>query len=401
MNLLLRMTAAVGAALLTLSAWAAPDAGSTSNPAAVRVVIDAEFGVRASTSAQAIALGAGIAAAEINARGGVLGRPLEILTRNNNSIPARAAEHLRELARDPQVVAVMGGKHSPVVLELLPLIHELGMPYLAPWSAADGITNHGYRPGYVFRLSLRDSWALDLMIDTACREGRRRLAAILPNSSWGRSSLAAIEAKLLRDKCTHLVGKRWYSFGEDEFARAVDGLGESGADVVMLVANEAEGAAFVREIARRPASGRLPILAHWGITGGEFPRLAGPALADVDLRVVQTFSFLDTDNPRTRQVRAALSASQGRDEPRTIESPVGVAHAYDLIHLLALAIERAGSTERKAVRDALVSLGEHHGLVRDYRQPFSEQRFDALDPRDVFLARYARDGAIEPVRVAK
>ena len=383
------------AALLTACACIATNAATAeSPPRPVRLAIDAEFGVRASTSAQAIETGARIAASEINSAGGVLGRPLEILTRNNNSVPARAAENLRQLAANPDVVAVMGGKHSPVVLNLLPLIHRLGIPYLAPWSAADGITTHPYRPGFVFRLSLRDSWALKLMIDTAIAEGVHRLAVVLPNSAWGRSSLAAIQARLLQENRISVVSRHWYSFGESDFERRIDAIHAHDAEMVILVANELEGAAFTRAMANRPRDQHLPVLSHWGITGGEFHQLANGYLGLIDLRVVQTYSFVGATDARARAVLAMLAADHGIDDERAISSPVGLAHAYDLTHLLARAIESAGTTERSAVRDALAAIDQHAGLVRHYRQPFSTDDFDALDASQLFLARYAADGAL-------
>ena len=80
-------------------------------------------------------------------------------------------------------------------------------------------------------------------------------------------------------------------------------------------------------------------------------------------------------------------------------APVGVAHAYDLTHLLAGALSIAGSTDREAVRNALERSRPYSGLIKHYRQAFSPTRHEALDLSDVFMARYARrDGALERIR---
>jgi branched-chain amino acid transport system substrate-binding protein len=364
----------------------------------VRLAIDAEFGVKMSTSAQAIQRGAEIAAAEVNAAGGVLGgRPLQIVTRNNNSVPARAAENLRELAADPSVVAVMCGKHSPVVQHLLPLIHELGMPLLDPWAAADDITRYPRTPNFVFRLSLTDSWALDAMLRSAVTHRYRRLGLLLPNSGWGRSSQGAAHKAVASERNVHLVGEQWFNFGDTQFTAQYDTLRKAGAEAILLVANELEAAAFVRETAQRPEAERLPIFAHWGLTGGQFFALAGDRLAEIDLLVVQTYSFIGAKGDRAQRVVAALK-KQGLAGPADIESPVGVAHAYDLTHLLVRAIDRAGKLDRAAIRDALEHLPEYRGLVRHYRAPFTPTRHEALDPSVVFMARFADGGAIVRAR---
>ncbi len=72
-------------------------------------------------------------------------------------------------------------------------------------------------------------------------------------------------------------------------------LTDAGAKAVVLVATEEEGAVLVREVAALPPSQRVPVISHWGIAGGEFFKLAGAALQEVDLSVIQTFSFFTAD----------------------------------------------------------------------------------------------------------
>ena len=75
----------------------------------------------------------------------------------------------------------------------------------------------------------------------------------------------------------------------------------------------------------------------------------------------------------------------------------GTAHAWDLIQLPALAIEKAGAIDRPSVRNALEHLDVYSGLVRVYRPPFTPDRHDALNREDFRLARYGRKGAIVPL----
>lgn len=392
---MLRVVRCLVLAVLPFAFMAAGVGRADDAPPPVILAIDAEFGVRAATSAQAIQRGAEIAAAEINANGGLLGgRPLRVVIRNNNSMPARARDNLRELAALPDVVAVMSGKHSPVVQQLKPLIHEIGIPYLVPWAAADDITDDLYAPNFIFRLSMRDSWAMAALVREAEARGLRRIGVLIPNNGWGRSNRAAIETLLAEDRRAKLVSEQWYNFGHPSFREQYDALRLAGADVVILVGNELEGVSLAEEIARRPAPERLPVLSHWGVTGGEFFERAREALEQVDFSVVQTYSFVGAEDAVARRVLAALRERWGVEGARHVDSPVGVAHAYDLTHLLALAIRRAGSTDRKAVRDALEQLPAYAGLVRHYARAFAPGRHDALDGTQVFIARYASDGAI-------
>ncbi len=371
---------------------AAAAAAPTGRP--VLVAIDAEFGHVTSTSAEAIRRGAAIAVDEVNRAGGVLGgRPLALVTRDDRSIPSRAVQNVRELAADPDVVAIIAGKFSTVVAELVPVVHELRIPLLAPWSAADAIVENGHTPNYVFRLSLTDTLAIEALMRAAERDGHPRVGLLLPDTAWGRSALVAAERLAARRAAPTIVARAWYDWGDPTLAPQYRALRAAGAQAIVLVANEPEGAVLVRDIAALPPAERLPVFSHWGITGGNFPALAGDALRQVRVTVVQTYSFLGAER-RARRVADALRDRFGVASARAIDSPVGVAHAYDLVHLLAKAIDRAGTTDRAAVRDALERLGEHRGLVRVYRPAFTRARHEALSGDDVFLARYAADGAL-------
>jgi branched-chain amino acid transport system substrate-binding protein len=376
-----------------------PAGGAATAPEGRRPVLvglDAEFGYARSTSAEAIRQGMLIAIEEINAAGGVLGgRPLALVERANHSVPARSIENVRELAAMPDLVAVFCGRFSPTVLEVLPTIHELRLPLLAPWSAADAIVDNGQDPNFVFRLSMRDSWAVKALLREVEARGLRRVGLLLLNTSWGRSSLKAAEGHVAESKGKLLiVGTRWFNWNDPSFIGPFQDLLRGGAQAIVLVSNANEAAILVREVAALPAARRLPILSHWGVSGGELPELAGPALREVDFSLVQTYSFLGATDPRARRVLAAHQRLFGSAGPRDIRAPVGVAHAYDLTHLLARAIARAGSTDRLAVRDALEGLGPYAGLIRSYPRPFTRARHEALTPADVVIARYAADGAI-------
>lgn len=381
--------------LTTLWAFTVPSLHAQPGP--VYVGLDAEFGHRTSTSAQAIQQGIEIAMAEINNAGGVLGgRKLSLVTTDNRSITAVGLDNLRKLASQPDLVAVFGGKFSPIYIEALPLVHQIGLPLLDPWGSADGITEHAYRPSYTFRLSIKDAWVGPAFVRFAQEQhGARKLGLLVPNTAWGRSNKAALEAAVAAAPGMQLVGHRWYNWGDPSILASYQALREAGAQAIVLVANETEGSLLVREMAGLPAAQRLPVISHWGITGGEFARLAGPALDEVDLAVIQSYSFVGARSPAVQRVLAALKRGWGYETPESVPSPVGVAHAYDLMHLLARAIDKAGSTDRAAVRDALEKLGPYDGLVQRYRQPFTATRHDALSADRIFFARYtARDELI-------
>ena len=383
--------------------WAGAVGVVHAQPGPVHVGLDAEFGHLTSTSAQAIQKGIEIAMAEINQAGGVLGgRKLSLITTDNRSITAVGLDNLRKLAAQPDLVAVFGGKFSPIYIEALPLVHELGLPLMDPWGSADGITDHPYQPSYTFRLSIKDAWVAPAFVRFA-REHHQigRLGLLVPNTAWGRSNKAALEAAVGAAPGMRLVAHRWYHWGDASLLASYQALREAGAQAIVLVANETEGSLLIREMAGLPKDQRLPIISHWGITGGDFARMAGPALDEIDLVVVQSYSFVGARSPAAQRVLAALQRGWGHATPEQVPSPVGVAHAYDLMHLLARAIDKAGSTDRKAVRAALEQLGPYDGLVQRYARPFTPTRHDALGPEHVFFARYTAADELIPLKPSR
>ncbi|HNJ50761.1 MAG TPA: ABC transporter substrate-binding protein, partial [Accumulibacter sp.] len=170
-------------AMTTVNAW--PNSGPP-----VLIGLDAEFSWPGSTSAQAIEKGILIAVDEINRRGGVLGgRPLQLIKKDNGTVPARSIRNLRDLAETPELVAAFCGRFSPTVIEAMETVHALKLILLDPWAAADIITDNTYSPSYAFRLSLRDSYAMPSLLRYGRNQGIRTFGMMALNTTWGRSNL--------------------------------------------------------------------------------------------------------------------------------------------------------------------------------------------------------------------
>lgn len=387
---LLRALLALTASALAWPAWAAEP---------VFIGIDEAYTISTSTSPKAIERGARAAVEEINARGGVLGgRPLQLLTTDNQGVSARGRDNFIELASRPGLVAVLTGKFSPITVEAVPEAGRLQVPLVSVWGTADSITDHAGSPSFTFRLSLKDSWGVEALIQRAkARHGATRVCAILPNTAWGRSGEKVLNARASAIG-TSLSVVRWYNWGDQSFADHLQSCVTTGAKAIILVANEREAATLLTQLSERPPRERLPVVAHWGMTGGVIHELAGPALDKLDLEVIQTFTFIGNPRPAAQRLAAWLLKDQAAKSVEQIPAPVGSAHAYDMVHLLAMAVNKAGSTRGDDVRRALESLPPFEGAVRRYAPAFTATRHDALTPRDVLFVRIQRNGALVPVK---
>ena len=379
--------------LLFAAGTARSDAGK------VYVGLNAEVGHVTSTSDDAIRQGIQIAIEEINRSGGVLGgRNLELLVRDNRAVPARAAAHYNELAGTKDLVAVFCGKFSSAVVESLPLIHKQELVLLDPWAANDKVVENGYAPNYAFRLSLKDGWAVPEMMGYARKRGFSKVGLLLINTSWGRNNHEVVKQYLAAKPGISLVDTQWFNYGDSSVMTQYRSIRKAGANAVVFVGVEPEGAVLVRELAALPPGERLPVVSHWSIAGGDFPAMTGEALEKVDLAFVQTFDLHHDQGKRSQQLLAVANRLFNMKSFSEVKSPCGLAHAYDLTRILAMAIEKAGSTDRRKVRDALEHLGRYEGLIRVYDPPFTPARHEALSPENVFMARYGKDGLIGAIR---
>lgn len=373
--------------------------GLTSDKPPIFIGFDGAFGQKTNTAAKAIESGINVAIAEINAAGGVLnGRPLKLITTDNKGVTARGKDNFIELAQNKDMVAVMGGKYSPISVETLPEAHRLKMPLISVWGSADQITDHSYRPSYSFRVSLKDDWGVEGMMKRISQKYRAKKAcAFLPNTAWGRSADNVIKAKSADFGLSFTV-IRWYNWGDASLKMPYKECQEAGGQAILFVGNEKEGAILIKEVANLPQSQRLPIVSHWGISGGVIHELVGSDLDKVELDVVQTFTFIGNNRPKAKFLGEQVMKSSNLKNTTEIQSPVGVAQAYDATHLVALAINKAQSTDREKIRNALESSIEFVGAIRNYKPAFTRDRHDALSADNLLFVTIKPDGTLIPAK---
>lgn len=345
---------------------------------------------------EAILRGAKLALAEINERGGLLGRPVELDVHDNRGNPARGVDQLRALGETEALVGTLGGVSTPVAMAALPLVHEQRMIYLTPWAAGTGIVEHRFQPSYSFRLAASDREAARYLLLEAHEKGFGRPALLLEHTAWGRSnqeSLLAAAAALN----IPVAAVRFFHLGQQDFADEARWLADSGADHLILIAGVEEGAHFVRALAESVRAREIPVFSHWGIAAGNFPEQAGDALDRVRLSFLSTrVPWFSPEKPRLAELRERYCRAFP-DCQRALRQAYSMAsaHAYDLLQLLAMAVEQAGTARGGAVRDALERLPAYDGLLRRYDPPFTPERHDVLKIEDYLMARYLEDGGVE------
>ncbi len=360
----------------------------------VKIGLVAALSGQSAKSGEGITRGLSVAIDEVNKKGGVLGgRMLELVRRDDESNPGKGQTAARELIDKEGVAALFGGIDSPVSLAIVPVVNAAKVPFMGVWAAATNITRNGADPNYAFRVS-----AVDVLVDKALMNhamktfGAKKPGLILVNNAWGESNFGGLTAAA-KDMGLTLAGAEKFDDKDVDMTPQLGRLRDGGADCLILVGNAAPGAQVMKSLQR--SAWAVPVVSHWGISGGRFPELAGTSAGKVHF--VQTYSFFGNQGEVGKKVLAALMAKYPDVKgPGDVSPPVGVANAYDAMMLTALALDKAGSTDGAKLRDGLLAVENYKGLIKNYTKPFTEENHDALSENDYVMVRYNGE-QIEPV----
>ena len=344
-------------------------------------------------SGEAIVRGLSIAIDEINARGGLLGKKVELIVRDDESNPAKGAIAARELVQREKVAALFGGLDTPVSLAIVPFANQNKVPFMGVWAAGTPITRNGAAENYAFRVSAVDELVDKALVDYSIAKHQvKKPGMILIKNPWGESNEKGLKAALAAKNIPY-AGIEKFETNDVDVVPQLSRLKEAGADVLYLVANVAPSSQVVKSLDRM--GWNVPIVSHWGPAGGRFSELAGASAAKVHF--IQTYSFSGKLSPKGEAVLAALKKKYPEIKSLADVTPaVGIANAYDAMHLTGLAIAKAGSVEGPKVRDAFYAIDSYDGLIKSYQKPFSPQNQDALSEKDYIFTHFV-DGEILPL----
>ena len=338
---------ALGATALVGLAFVAPVQAAET----IKIGLVTALSGQSAKSGEAISRGIGLAIDEVNAAGGVLGRPLELVARDDEANPSKGVLAARELIQRVGVVALVGGLDTPVSMAIVPIANQMKVPFLGPWAAGTGITRNGAADNYAFRVSAVDALVDEALVAYAIKTHQaKKPGMILVNNAWGESNQQGLTAAL-KTAGLPAAGIEKYEASDVDMVPQLTRLKEAGADTLFLVGNVGPSAQVVKSLDRMGWS--VPVVSHWGPAGGRFDELAGPSAAKVHF--IQTFTFAGNTSPKAMAVLDALKAKYPAIKSMADVTPaVGIANAYDATHLLALAIGEAKSTKGPDVRERLL-----------------------------------------------
>lgn len=353
----------------------------------IKVGLVAALSGQSAKSGEALTRGLTMAINEVNASGGVLGRPLELVRRDDESNPSKGMLAARELIQREKVAVLFGGLDTPVSLAIVPLANQMKVPFMGIWAAGTKITENGAADNYVFRVSAVDERVDEALVKYGVDNGMKKPGMILINNPWGESNEAGFKRALEKRGLAN-AGVERIQDSDLDVVPQLTRLKNAGTDTLLMVGNVGPSAQVVKSLDRMGWD--VPVVSHWGPAGGRFGELAGPNASRVHF--IQTYVFTENNGAKGDALLAALKTAYPQIKTLADVTPaVGIANAYDALHLTAQAIEKAGSTDGKSIRDGYYAINEYDGLIKHYQQPFSVSVHDALGPDDYQFTHVVND----------
>lgn len=339
------VTAVAIATALVLVAWG-PDRAAPAGSGPIRIgAVFSETGGLRSIGSPGLA-GMRLAAAEINRRGGLLGRRLQIAAADSRSRPAAVARAVRRLIEDERVVALGGLNDSTLALAAGPVAQRAGIPFVTAGATLPTLpTTVG---DMFFMAAFGDDAQAHAIADVARKDLRARSAfLVVDRGSDFTRALARFFRQRFVARGGTLAGRLSYASGERDFAAVMARVRAlpTAPDVLFFSALPSEAGRLTRQA--RAAGLMQPILSGDGFDTPLLRREAGTLADDV---YYSTHVALDNSAPRIRRFVRAYRKRYGRTPPNAF-----AALGYDTMRLIASAIRRAGSSEPGAIRNALAA----------------------------------------------
>lgn len=333
--------------------------------------------------------GVRLAAEEINKSGGVLGRQLVLIERDDEAKNERGVQIAQELINKEQVVATVGFINTGVALASQRFYQDAKIPVFNNVATGSIITHQFTDPdNYVFRNAAHDSIQAPMIVEEAVvRGGYKKVAILADSTNYGQLGREDLE-KALAAKGVKAVAVEKFNIKDVDMTAQLLKSKQAGAEAILTYGIGPELAQIANGMAK--LGWKVPMIGSWTLSMANYIDNAGPNGAGA--RMPQTF----IQEPNTPKRKAFIDAYLAKFKPKNnrIDSPVSAAQGYDSVYLLAAAIKQANSTEGPKIRAALENLQTPvEGVVMTYDHPFTHDDHDAITPNLVVFGE-VKDGRV-------
>ena len=349
-------------------------AGSAFSADTIKIGVDGPFTGGSSSMGVSMRDGVRLATDEINKAGGVLGRKIELVERDDEAKNERGVQIAQELINKEHVVATVGYINTGVGLASERFFQDAKIPVMNN-VATGSILTHQFddQPeNYIFRNAAHDSIQAPMIADEAVRRGYKKLAILADSTNYGQLGRQDL-VKALALKGIKPVAEEKFNIKDVDMTAQLLKAKEAGAEAILTYGIGPELAQIANGMTK--LGWKVPLIGSWTLSMANFIDNAGPG--GEGARMPQTFIQEPTTPKRQSFIVSYLRTFNPKNS--RIDSPVSAAQGYDSVYLLAAAIKQAGSTEGTKIKEALENLkAPVEGVVTTYNKPFSKTDHEAI-----------------------
>ena len=319
--------------------------------------------------------GVRLATDEINKAGGVLGRQLQLVERDDEAKNERGVQIAQELINKEKVAVTVGFINTGVALASQRFYQEAKIPVMNNVATGSLITHQfdDQPENYIFRNAAHDSIQAPMIVEEAItRRGFKKVAILADSTNYGQLGREDLE-KALALKGVKAVAVEKFNIKDVDMTAQLLKAKEAGAQAVLTYAIGPELAQIANGMTK--LGWKVPMIGSWTLSMANFIDNAGPG--GEGARMPQTFVQEPTTPKRQSFIINYLKTFNPKNA--RIDSPVSAAQGYDSIYLLAAAIKQANSTDGPKIKAALEDLKTPvDGVVTSYNKPFTAKDHEAI-----------------------
>lgn len=352
-------------------------AGLTWSQDTIKIGVSGPFTGGSSSMGVSMRDGVRLATEEINKAGGVLGKKIQLIERDDEAKNERGVQIAQELINKEQVVATVGFINTGVAQAAQRFYQEAKIPVMNNVATGSILTQQfkapEYTENYIFRNAAHDSIQAPMIVEEAVvRRGFKKVAILADSTNYGQLGLADLE-RALGTKNIKAVAVEKFNIKDIDMTAQLLKAKEAGAEVILTYGIGPELAQIANGMTK--LGWKVPMIGSWTLSMANFIDNAGQG--GQGARMPQTF----IQEPNTVKRKAFIDAYVKTFKPKNsrIDSPVSAAQAYDSIYLLTAAIKQAGSTNGVKIKEALENLQTKvEGVVTVYDHPYTKDDHEAI-----------------------
>lgn len=327
-------------------------------------------------------VGAQVAVQEINQVGGYLGRPIELLVRDDEANNDVGLKHAQELVLQQKVAATIGFCNTGVAMRALDVFQNNKSPLIVPCATGSAITaKYPAAQSFIFRTSAPDQHQTQFLVDEVVKRGLSKVALLVDSTGYGDAGLKDLEAALSRAGLKPQAVVR-FKVGVKSLDDEIRQLRDSGADsLIGWTVGPEQG---VISASRAAVGWKVPQFGPWGLAhASAFNVSGGKVEGALMVQTVLPNIFLERNSTFLRNYNKLR-----KENP--IGSMMSAAQTYDAVNLLVRAMyDSKGDISGPGLKAGLENPSSiYRGVVTTYDRPFSAQDHDAITLNMLWLGTW-------------